>query len=390
MFAIKVGKVITPYENLENKYIIIDKEKGIIKSISNENNIKDIEIEEIHEYGDSIAIPGLIDIHIHGGYGIDIAEGRYEKLKNLSKILVKKGVTTFLPTIASMSIEDIKRCIDSVKRVIIESKESSEILGLHLEGRYISKIKKGAQPEEHISKPDFEEFLKMFEYSEGLLKRVTIAPEVEGAIEFIKDVSSLGVIVALGHTNATYEEASKGIDAGAKLTTHTFNGMRNFHHRDPGILAAILLRDDVMAEAIADLIHLHPATIRLMYKCKGSNGIVLVTDAVSATGLPDGEYTIGSQKIIVKDGISRLEDGTLAGSTITLDKAIKNMVEVIGIPLREAVMMATANPARIMKIKNKGVIAPFYDADIVIVDNKINVVATYKNGKCVYNMKNYL
>ncbi|ASJ16515.1 N-acetylglucosamine-6-phosphate deacetylase [Thermococcus chitonophagus] len=371
------AKIYTPTEVIAPGTIVI--EDGIIKQIM-EGKVKDgIDLEG------KIVAPGFIDTHIHGCYGFDTNNGESLRFQKMSKMLVRHGVTSFIPTTVTDSHENLLRISREVGKIIEEYKGDggARILGLHLEGPYINPKKKGAQNPEYIRKPDFGEFMEYWKASNGNIREITIAPEVEGAIEFIENVTRLGVIVQLGHTNATYEEAKRAIIAGASKATHLFNAMRGIHHREVGVVGACLESENIYLEMICDLIHLSPQIIRLVYKLAGPYRITLVTDAISATGLPDGRYTLGGLDVIVQGGICRLLDGTLAGSTLTMDKAIKNLVN-IGIPLRDALIMASYVPAKAIGESDIGILRPGYRADFVVLDNNLTVVQTYINGRLVF------
>ncbi|NJE08686.1 N-acetylglucosamine-6-phosphate deacetylase [Thermococcus sp. M39] len=374
------AKLYTPLEVIEPATVVI--ENGIIKKVF-KGLVKDgIDLEG------KILAPGFIDTHIHGCYGFDTNDAKVDSFLGMSKALVKHGVTAFIPTTVTASHEVLLKASKAVVEAIRTQEkklEGARILGLHLEGPYINPEKRGAQNPAYIRKPSFEEFLEYWEASNGNIREITIAPEVEGALEFIEKAVELGVIVQLGHTNATYEEAKKAILAGASKATHLFNAMRGIHHRDVGVVGACLESESVFVELICDLIHLSPAAIKLAYKIAGKHRITLITDAISATGLPDGEYELGGLKVVVKDGICRLENGALAGSTLTMDKAIRNLVK-IGIPIQDALIMASYTPARAISEEKLGLIKPGNKADLVVLDEKLRVEQTYVNGELVFEL----
>ncbi|OYT62853.1 MAG: N-acetylglucosamine-6-phosphate deacetylase [Thermofilum sp. ex4484_15] len=384
MKAIKVSVIITPHEVLRDVYVLVDEVKGVIKGLYHSEPSG---VRELEEYPEGIMIPGMIDLHIHGAYGRDVSEGEVEALEGIAMNLVKHGVTSFLPTIVTSPLPTIEKALKSVKEALRRGIKGAKILGVHLEGPYLNPERAGAQPLEYLREPNLVEFTKLYEASSGLFKRITIAPELKGSLEILREARKKGVLVSLGHSNATYKETVKAIDEGAILATHLFNGMRPFHHREPGMVGAFLERGDTYVEVIADLIHLHKATLRLVYYCKGCERIVLVTDSIAATGLPDGIYNLGTREVIVKGGVCRLRDGTLAGSTLTMDRALRNMVKEVGVPLRETVKMATYNPARLIGEGGIGEITVGSKADIVILDRSLRVVATYVEGVKLYQDK---
>ena len=314
------------------------------------------------EVGGKKVYPGLFDIHCHGVIGYDTMDG--DKLCEMSEFLLSKGVTSWLPTTMTMDFESIKNASD-----IIPETNGSNILGFHMEGPYICKKFKGAQNEEFIKNPDLEEFNQLKN-----MKMVTIAPELEGSIDFIK---GCGAVVSLGHTDCTYDEAVDAMNNGASCLTHTFNAMPPLHHREPGPIGAAMDKN-VYVQVICDGIHIHPAIIRMLYNMFGKDRMILISDAMRATGLSDGEYEFGGQKIIVKDKIARTESGALAGSTSTLMDCVKKAIE-FGIPEEDAFYMATATPAQLMNVK-KGQIKPGFDADLIVLSDEGEFSLTILDG----------
>lgn len=374
------AKLYTPFNIIEPATVVI--ENGRIKRVLEGKSEEGINLEG------KILVPGFVDTHIHGCCGYDTNDGTVESFLRMGESLVKYGVTSFIPTTVTASHEELlKASIAVAEAMNVQKRElrGARILGLHLEGPYINVEAKGAQNPAFIRKPDFNEFLEYWMASKGNIREITLAPEIEGALEFIGKVSELGVIVQIGHTRATYEETKRGIIAGAKKATHLFNAMRGFHHREPGTVGACLESDDVYLELICDLIHVSAVAIKLVYKVAGPERIVLITDAISAAGLPDGKYELGGLRVVVKEGICRLEDGTLAGSTLTMDKAVKNLVK-IGIPLRDVLIMATATPARALGRADIGVIKPGSNADLVVLNEKLEVEKTYIGGHPVFEV----
>lgn len=347
----------------------------ILKNCRIGNDITDISIENgiIANVGksgkDGIDIegkrvyPGLFDIHCHGVMGYDAMDG--DRLPEMSEFLLSQGITSWLPTTMTMDSKSIKNATNE-----IPATNGANILGFHMEGPYISPKFKGAQNEKYIKNPDWEEFK---EYRN--MKLVTIAPELAGSAEFIKEC---GAVVALGHTNCTYSEAIEAIENGAKCLTHTFNAMPPIHHRNPGPIGAAADKN-IYAQVICDGIHIHPAVIRMLYKIFGKDRLILISDAMRATGLSDGEYEFGGQKIIVKDKVARTEEGALAGSTSTLMDCVKKAIE-FGISQEDAFYMATATPAELMGVK-KGKIEPGYDADLLVLEDDLQISTVILNGE---------
>lgn len=289
------------------------------------------------------------------------------------------------------STEDIEKAIKNVASYKSRQKNKyqnldtsgdipAEVLGLYLEGPYFSAAKKGAQSPEYLKNPDIDELTKFIQLSKGTIKVVALAPELPGAMEAIKYLRNQGITVSAGHTDATFDTARKAFDYGITQVTHVFNGMRGFSHREPGISGAVLIDERVYCEMICDGIHLHPGAMKLVIKTKGKDKILLISDSMMAAGLSDGEYTLGGQKVIVKGQEARLSDGTLAGSTLTLNRAIYNMVHMAGVSLPDAVRMATLNPARVIGIdEQKGSIEIGKDADLVIFDGRLNILNVIKS-----------
>lgn len=380
--VLKVGRALTPTQELEKVAVVIEQDK--IKEVVPWSDIP--RNEDILNYPDAIAAPGFVDIHTHGYGGHYATSGKEEDLTEIAKSLLKHGVTSFLPTTVTAPQDVLLKACRALRNVIEKNEKGAEMLGLHLEGPHIGKGKEaGAQNVEFARDPDVRELEGLVEASGGNIRRVTLAPELPRALEYIKRAKELGIAVAAGHTNATYEEAVAGFDAGVTICNHLFNGMRLFHHREPGIIGACLVRDDVYAEMIADLIHLHPATINMAIEAKSLEKTILITDTIAAVGLPDGEYKLGGLETVVKDGVSRVKaTGGLAGSTLTMDLAIKNMVTKLNLDLKDAVRMATSNATDALNLLNRGRLIPGCVANVTIFDSGLNVLATIVKGKVLY------
>jgi len=381
------ARVYTPYQVIDPGYVLI--ENGIIRSVGKEPYPYDNkDLEEIDLEG-NICGPGFIDTHMHGILGYDTMDGRKESFLEMSKSLTRHGVTSFIPSTVTSSHEKLVKVSEAVKEAVDEWKpeKGSRILGLHLEGPYINSAKAGAQNKQYIREPSIREFDEYYNASNKLVREITVAPEIKNVIEFIEYVVRKNVIVQIGHTNATYEEAVRGILAGATKATHLYNGMRGIHHRDPGVVVALLSSPNVFLEIITDFIHVAPEMVKFTIDHAGIDRIVLITDAISATGLPNGIYELGGLKIEVIDGVSRLvETGGLAGSTLTMDRAFRNILS-LGYSIREAFIMASTNPARSVnadKFEKIGILKPGYRADIVVLNRDYEVVMTMIEGHIVY------
>ena len=324
-------------------------------------------------------IPGMIDVHIHGANGLDMMDGTEASIQEVSHACAATGCTSFLATSVSSTMEDLLNMIRSVKRVIGQE-AGAKIVGIHLEGPYLNPKRKGMQNEKYLRHPNMDEMQEIFQEAGSLIKMVTIAPELPGGMELISFLKEQGVVIAVAHSDATYEEAKQAFAAGASHVTHCFNGMRPIHHRDPGLIVAAFEEHHVSLQAIVDQVHLHPAIIRLMHRLKGPEGMVLITDALQAMGMGDGNYVFGGHHVTVSEGIARLEDGTLASSTVTMNEALRLTVDT-GISLTDAVHMGSTTPANILGLRDKGKIEPGYDADLVLLDEQFQVVWTMIAGK---------
>lgn len=380
--CIKNGRLILEDELLEHKVLIfnetivdiLDEEEFEKKGLYRKTG------EVIDAEGKYIS-PGLIDIHIHGAGGKDTMDGELLALETISSTIAKKGVTAFLPTTMTMSKKDIYKALDTVKLAMKEQNKGAKILGIHLEGPFISEKYKGAQKNDYILKPSFE-FIK--DYLD-VIKIITMAPEEDEGFRFIKEVkNNSDIVLSMGHTNAGYQTAMEAVRCGVSHATHTFNAMTPFKHRELGVVGAVF-RSNVTFEIIADTIHLHPDIYQIMLNAKGKDKMVLITDSMRAGCMKNGISELGGQKVIVKDNSARLQDGTLAGSILTLNKAVLNILKYTDLEVYEAIALASLNPAKVIDMdKTKGSIKIGKDADLIIFDDKLNVSLTVSEGKIVY------
>lgn len=370
MILYKNIKLITPNKVLNGYGVVVN--EGKIKTIDLERNIN---IEPINEVIDGKGLylsPGFIDIHNHGNSGFDFMDATKEAIENISKYHLKNGVTSFLGSVITQSYDNMI----NAARNITEYKNNtySQLIGIHLEGPFFSISKKGAQPEEYIKEADIFFIKKMIKICGSKLKMISIAPEKEGVLELISYMKDNNITVSMAHSNATYEEAVKGINKGVTISTHLYNGMRSFTHREPGIIGASLVDDRVFCEIIYDRIHLHDAAVEIALKMKTKGKIILVSDAMRAAGLNDGIYELGGQRVAVREGAARLKDGSLAGSTLNLRTAVYNMVKYLNVSICDAVRMASLTPATAINIDNKkGSIDIGKDADLILFDDNINI-----------------
>ncbi len=333
----------------------------------------------------AIVAPGLVDVHIHGYRGHDTNSGDPGELLSLAEDLLRHGVTSLVPTAVAAPHDELLRIAQAVAKAVREQEErprGARILGLHLEGPYINPGRAGAQNRDFIRDPDWDEFREYWWASRGRIKAITIAPELPGALDFIRRATELGIAVSIGHTEATYEETLAAIRAGARRVTHLFNAMPRIHHRAPGAVVACLESPEVVVELIWDLIHVSPPMLRLAMGIAGSGRVALVSDSIPAAGMPDGRHTLGGLTVWVRDGIPRLENGSLAGSNLTLEQAVRNAV-VSGVPPPEAISMATAVPARAVGERAIGHLKPGAFADFIVLDGDLSLRRVYLAGKRV-------
>lgn len=381
MKCIYNGKILLNGEVLEGKAILFDE---TIQAIVDEKEGLAKADEAIDANGHFVG-PGFIDIHIHGYDGVDTMDGTTEAIEKIAKGIAENGVTAFLPTTMTMSKEDIVKALEAARVVKAEGKAGAQVLGVHMEGPYFNIAFKGAQNPEYLVNPGQAEidFVKSYQ---DIIKVVSIAPEIEGATDFIKTISEeTDITLSMGHTAATFDQAMEGIKCGISHTTHLFNAMSPLHHRNPGVVGAALA-SDVSCEAICDTIHINPGLFPLIQKTKAdTNKFVLVTDCMCAGGCPQGEYALGGQKVIVNENSARLEDGTLAGSILRLNQAVKNVVTHTDASVAKAVEYASLNPAKVIGVDGfKGTLDPGKDADIVIFDEEMTIHKTIGKGKTIY------
>lgn len=355
-------------------------ENGRIAYIGNEGNI-----EPIFET-DGIVVPGFIDEHIHGAGGADAMDGTVEALQTISEFLAREGTTGFLATTMTQSPENITNALKAVKKVREKGEyKGAEVLGVHLEGPFISPKHVGAQPLEYVATPDAELFDKYNEASGNSIKIVTLAPEVEGGLGLVKHLNNIGVVASVGHTGGKYADVVNAVAAGATNVTHTYNAQTGLHHREAGVVGAAMLLDELNCEMICDTIHVSVPAIKLVIKNKPHDKYTLITDAMRAKGMPDGKSELGGQDVFVNNGEARLADGTLAGSVLKMNVAVKNLVEKAGVPFTDAIDFATYNPAKNIGVLNeRGTIEVGKRADLTVLNSDFEVLYTLVNGKIVY------
>lgn len=365
--------------------------KGLKKcTVTFDENIQSIgkkgKGEEIALPENAIVLPGFIDQHVHGAGGSDGMDGTIEDISIIAETLAKEGTTSFLVTTMTQSKENILKAMNAVKEYrAADKKEGARVVGIHLEGPFIAAAHKGAQPLEYVAKPDIAVFDEYNAASGNAIKIVSLAPEIEGADELIKHLDKNGVVASIGHTGAKYNDVVNAVAAGAKNVTHTYNAQSALHHREIGVVGSAMLVDELNCELIADTIHVSVPAMKLLLKNKKADKVSLITDAMRAKGIPDGESELGGQKVFVKNGEARLADGTLAGSVLRMNRAIENIVTKVGVPFEQAVDYATINPAKLLGIDNEtGSIKVGKRADFVVLNDKYDVVLTVRGGEIVY------
>jgi len=383
--VVHASQVLTPHEAIPDGVVVI--EGGIITAVGHRD-----EVEIPAGADDCVAtgmtvIPGFVDIHIHGAGGHDVMEGTPEALRLIGETVARFGTTSFVATTVTASPEETTRSLAAIAKYIHNGqgfgprpRPAAEILGIHLEGPFISKLQRGVHPENQIAAPSLELFRQFLAAADGCARMLTVAPELEGGLELIAAAAAADLVAGMGHTNATYEQARAGIDRGARHAVHVFNAMRPFTHRDPGVLGAVLTDPDVTAEIIADGVHVANPAMQLLLAAKSNGTVIAVSDGTSATGMADGRYHLGNFEVQVVGGVVRNREGKLAGSTLTLDRALRNLVG-LGVPLIEAVRMATLYPARRLGLAGKkGMLAPGADADLVVLTEDLQVAGVLTRG----------
>ena len=377
--AWKVKAIFTEDEIVSNRLLVIEKDK--IVGLFSQAEVEAMQIP-VKENLEALILPGMVDTHIHGAVGADTMDATPESLKKIGDFLLSEGTTAWQPTTVTASLEDIYKAVANVKACEESEMDSARIIGCFVEGPYISKEYKGAHPEALIRPLSCEEMAKIKEA--GLVSVIAAAPEKEGAEEFVRWAVQHGIKVSLAHSKATYEESCQAIAAGADAVVHTFCGMAPLHHRSPNLLGAALVKDEVYAELIADGIHVQTPAMQVLLRCKPKDKVLLVSDAIQATGLPDGEYMLGVEPICVKNGISRVRNGSLAGSTATLLQEVRRLIVEVGENPLTAVKMGSLNPSRRFGVDGEiGSIKAGKKADFLLVDKNYQLKETWLDGKCV-------
>lgn len=383
--ALLAREILTPLDRIHHGVVIY--EDGVIREVGSRDCIEIPHACRTIDLKDAILAPGFIDLHIHGASGRDVMEGDDDALEAIELLIARHGVTSYCPTTVTAARDQTLGTLGKlghfIERMVSHGPANNgraRPLGVHLEGPFLADARRGVHPPAHLQAPSMKLFHDMWTAAVGRVSVLTIAPELPGALELIHEAKRRGVVVSLGHSNADLCQAQQGISAGARHATHTFNAMRRLEHRDAGLLGAILTRETVTADIIVDGIHVEPTVVDLFLRAKGVDGAVLITDGTSATGMPDGNYRLGNFEVEVRNGRCT-SHGKLAGSVLTLDRAIRNVMDWAGWTLQDAVRLATYNPARVLGVeKTKGVVATGADADFAVLNAQGEVMNTIIGG----------
>lgn len=389
MIALTATTLFTPLDRIEQPLLLM--ENAVIVEVATRARREVPRNCRTVDFGDGILAPGFIDIHIHGGAGRDVMQADAGALAPVERLLASHGVSSYFPTTVTAPVDTtlsaLARLADAIEAAERNPHSAdrpagdlrAQPLGIHLEGPFISHSRRGVHPPENLLTPSRAAFDRFWQAARGHIRVITIAPELPGAIELIAEAAARGVCVSLGHSDADLNAARAGFAAGARHATHTFNAMRPLDHRDPGILGEVLTDSRLSADIIADGIHLDPVIIQLFLKAKGADAAVLITDATAATGMPDGRYRLGSLEVDVKDGRC-LAGGKLAGSVLTMDHAVSNVMQFAHWDLQQALRLATVNPARVVGLNNGGLLKAGAPADLVVLSPSGEVRNTIIGG----------
>ena len=383
--AIFARRALTPQQEIDDAVVLVEGEK--IAAVGRREEVAVPAVARRHDKRAFSVVPGFIDVHIHGAAGYDVMDSSAEALRAITAGVAARGTTSLVATTVTASERATCKTAEAIASWMQNAapdrpgnRPSAEILGVHFEGPFISRARRGVHPEEWIVAPSLPLFRRFLAAANGAGRILTLAPELPGAAELIAEARRCGLVVSLGHTDASYAEAMAAIAAGAGHAAHVFNAMRPFAHRETGVLGAILTSARVTAELIADGVHVDDAAIRILLVAKGPQGVILVSDGIAATGMPDGKYKLGNFDLNVVGGVARNSEGKLAGSTLTLDRALRHMVG-LGLSLREVLPMLTANPGRLLGLeRRKGCLAAGADADLVLLDDRLEVAGVMTRG----------
>jgi len=386
--ALLAGSILTPYEEIERGVILVDGHR--IAEVGTRDSVKIPAGAAVIDHSDQIITPGFIDMHIHGAAGHDFMEATPAAVSAIGTFLARHGTTSYVATTITAAIDRTIEAATGLGEIVRAARTPdstagpavAQPLGVHFEGPFLNVLRRGTHPAADIQKPDIETLKKLLDATGGSALVMALAPEMENAMALLELARSRGVRVGIGHSNAVYEDAERAIDAGATHAVHLYNAMRPFSHRDPGIIGATLMDDRVSAELICDGYHVEPVAVRLLVRAKGLQRVILITDSLSAAGMPDGTYQLGQFTVHMVHGVCRSAEGVLAGSSIVLEQALRNLVKFTGSSLKECLPCATSNPARLLGFENqKGVIAAGADADLAVLDSNYVVTQAYARGR---------
>jgi N-acetylglucosamine-6-phosphate deacetylase len=374
------ARVVTPAGTLRSGRVVVH--GGVITAVGGQR-LADAG-SPVHDLGGAWLVPGFVDMHLHGGGGAWIFSADLEEVGQAVRFHLGHGTTSMLASIATSPLDSMLASASVVARAAA-GPLAPALAGIHLEGPFINRERSGAQDPEAIRDPDPAAMERLLEACAGWARVVTVAPELAGGLELVRQIVRSGAVPAVGHTQAAYEEATAAIDAGARVSTHLFNAMPSLHHRNLGTVGAALSREEVVCELVNDGVHLRPEVVRLVFQAAGARRVALVTDSIAAAGMADGDYDFGRVPLRVRGGIARLVDGrTIAGSTLTMDAALRRAVQEVGIPMEDAVTAASSTPARAIGIGGRtGSIEPGKAADLVVLDDDLEVVAVMAAGRWV-------
>lgn len=377
------GRIVTPDNSLPMDGFV-EVEGETITAVCHDRSGVTGESAEILDFGPAYICPGFIDLHVHGSGGSDVMDGTGESLDTISRSLAGGGTTAFLATTMSAPFEKLAEVIRVVREASKKEAVGARILGVHLEGPFLNPEQKGAQRLEYLRMPSLQEVKEYVNIGAGTVKMMTLAPELPGSKQVIEYLKSGGIVVSLGHSQATVKEVSEASNSGLGHATHTFNAMGRLQHREVGTAGAVLGLDDITADIIPDGVHIAPIVIKILLKAKGAANVCAITDCIRAGGLGEGVFELGGQTVFVKKGVARLVDGTLSGSVVSMNEGIKVLVTQVGLSLSEAVRLASENPARVLGLKSKGALRSGMDADITVLDKEFKVIMTVVEGKIIF------
>ena len=384
--AFTAARLYTPLEEIQNPLLAV--EDGLISEVSSRSTTEVPANATLIDFGDAVLAPGFVDIHIHGGAGVDAMRASQSELPRLGQFLTTHGVTGYLPTTVAApldatcaALERLADAIEAASTATDDNPAQARPLGIHLEGPFLSHKRRGVHPPENLVAPTLEIFERLWQAARGHVRMLTIAPEIPGAMEVIAEAARRNVCVSMGHSDAEMPIAQEAVKAGARHATHTFNAMRPLDHREPGIIGEVLSDDRLSADIIVDGVHVAPSVVKLFLRAKGRELAVLITDAISATGMPDGRYQLGPIEVDVRDG-KCMSNGSLAGSVLTMDRAVRNVTKFSDWSLREALRAATLNPARTLGLAgHHGILSRGAEANFNVLSQAGEVLKTIVHGR---------